>query len=979
MLTAFAAHADTETVGGYTWTYEINGDTAVIYKGSSSPAISPSPTGDVTIPSTLGGKTVTSIGDYAFYHCSGLTSVTIPDSVTSIGDYAFYDCSGLTSVTIPDSVTSIGDGAFSYCSGLVSISVDSGNANYKSVNGLLLSKDGKTLILGVNGDVTIPDGVTSIGSSAFEGCSGLTSVTIPNSVTSIGRYAFEDCSGLTHVTIPNSVTSIGDGAFSYCSGLTSATIGNSVTSIGDDAFWCCSGLTSVTIPDSVTSIGDCAFRDCSGLTNITFDGNAPALREDAFYGVTSSCTVYVRRGSTGWGVTIPGTWNGMRIEYSEGELPAYGTPVFTIEDGVLTAVDLNGATEVVIPDGVTSIGDGSFKDCSGLTSVTIPNSVTSIGEEAFLGCIALTSVMIPNNVTNIGDFAFGACTNMTSVTIPDSVKSIGQYAFAACLSLKTLTIPDGVEEIGGYAFMSCVGLESVTIGAGLRDWNQPIYPIFKDCTNVTEVVLRDGLTNIGGGALLYFNIASLTVPASVTNIGVAVFNGYGSLTEVTFEGDAPHCDEIDAGDGQVVTLWNVIWGGGSEDACNGWVAHVKRGTSGWDDDGNGLWQQMRLEWYGEIPQCFVTFDANGGVLGGGLGALSTISVTNGCAVVTLPTAMRDGYTLDGWFTKPDVGSLVSPETIVTTNVTFYAHWTEIPPPPPPDSGELDVRFAKAQTVDGALYKGDALVGTVQVKVGKISKKGVVKVSATASLLLDGKVKKITAKAVNVTLDAQKRVPPTKVVFKEPIGEMAFEMAADGSFTLKNGSYLMAEAKIGGALNGGSYGTFSIEDFNFSVPGILLDGLLPDCEPFEVSRGKWKFAKAATVKWAKPKKGAEHSEFYEATSGKDLIVDDTKGKTNLSGLKLTYTAKTGQFKGSFKVYALQDIGANWFADPFAVEHELLQHIEMWENYASQSANQVGKKKKLVKYTVNVIGFVVDGVGYGEASCKKPAGTWAVTVE
>ena len=272
-------------------------------------------------------------------------------------------------------------------------------------------------------------------------------------------------------------------------------------------------------------------------------------------------------------------------------------------------------------------------------------------------------------------------------------------------------------------------------------------------------------------------------------------------------------------------------------------------------------------------------------------------------------------------------------------MTLYAKWEEI------IAGKLNTSFAKAQTVDGALYKGDALVGTVQVKVGKISKKGIVKVSATASLLVAGKVKKVTAKAVNVKLDAQKRVPPTKVVFKEPIREMAFEMVADGSFTLKNGSYLMAEAKIGGALNGGE-GTFSIEDFNLSVPGILLDELLPDGEPFEVSRGKWKFAKAATVKLAKPKKGAELSDYYDDASGKDLIVDDSKGKTNLSGLKLTYTAKTGQFKGSFKVYALQG---------------------------------TGKKRKLAKYTVNVIGFVVDGVGYGQATCKKPAGTWAVTVE
>ena len=234
LTTAIAAAmplmAATETVGGYTWTYRIIGDTAEIYKGVYSAAISPSPTGAVTIPSTLGGKPVTSIGDYAFYNCSGLTSVTIPNSVTSIGSLAFSGCRGLTSVTIPNSVTSIGDWAFSGCRGLTS--------------------------------VTIPDSVTNIESSAFAGCSGLTSVTIPNSVTSIVQQAFYNCSGLTNVTIPDGVTSIGVNAFADCSGLTSVTIPDSVTSIGEAAFSGCSGLTSISIPESVTYFGASCFEGC---------------------------------------------------------------------------------------------------------------------------------------------------------------------------------------------------------------------------------------------------------------------------------------------------------------------------------------------------------------------------------------------------------------------------------------------------------------------------------------------------------------------------------------------------------------------------------------------------------------------------------------------------------------------------------------------------------------------------------------------
>ena len=324
--------------------------------------------GDVVIPSSVtnNGTTysVTSIGNDAFYKCSSLTSVTIPNSVTSIGDRAFYECSGLTSVTIPNSVTFIGDRAFYYCSGLTSI--------------------------------TIPNSVTSIGEWAFGGCSGLTSVTLPNNATIhsgafigagekttidsviycsdtliVGNYTLIGTGFLTFylngnyyfpsnnarvfacyesksgdLIIPStisyngttySVTSIGDYAFSYCSSLTSVTIPNSVISIGEGAFYGCISLTSITIPNSVTLIGGGAFAWCSSLTSVT------------------------------------------------------------------------------IPNSVTSIGNSAFAYCSGLTSVTLPNSVISIGEGAFSGCSGLTSVTIGNSVTSIGGAAFYGCNGLTSI------------------------------------------------------------------------------------------------------------------------------------------------------------------------------------------------------------------------------------------------------------------------------------------------------------------------------------------------------------------------------------------------------------------------------------------------------------------------------------------------------------------------------------------------------------------------------------
>ena len=198
-------------------------------------------------------------------------AVEIGTSVTSIGDTVFYCCGGLTYVTIPNTVTSIGVNAFSGCGRLTSISVETDNPNYPTVNGMLLSKDGKTLIQGIDGSVMIPDSVTNIGDYAFAGC-GSTSITIPDSVTSIGKQAFQDCASLVSVTIPNGITNIGIAMFQNCSRLASITIPDSVTSIGVVAFSGCRGLTSVTIPNSVTNIGNLAFSGCRGLTSVTFQG-----------------------------------------------------------------------------------------------------------------------------------------------------------------------------------------------------------------------------------------------------------------------------------------------------------------------------------------------------------------------------------------------------------------------------------------------------------------------------------------------------------------------------------------------------------------------------------------------------------------------------------------------------------------------------------------------------------------------------------
>ena len=277
-LVASAHDIEAQNADGVTIYYNyINNGTElqVTFRGSSYDSYSGEYQGNVAIPEevTYMNRTrkVTSIGKEAFYGCSGLTSVTIPNNVTSIGSSAFRNCSNLTSVTIPNSVTSIGDGAFWNCSGLTS--------------------------------VTIPNSVTNIDTSVFSGCSGLTSITIPNSVTSIGSSAFRNCSGLTSVAIPNSVTSIGYEAFWNCSGLTSVTIGSGVTSIGSSAFYRCSGLTSITIPNSVTSIGNNAFDGVDIPTVISLIENPFTIKEKTSnlrtfsQNTFNNATLYVPKGT----------------------------------------------------------------------------------------------------------------------------------------------------------------------------------------------------------------------------------------------------------------------------------------------------------------------------------------------------------------------------------------------------------------------------------------------------------------------------------------------------------------------------------------------------------------------------------------------------------------------------------------------------------------------------------------------------------
>ncbi|MBR1403937.1 MAG: leucine-rich repeat protein [Treponema sp.] len=526
---------------------------------------------DVEIPSTA-----TSIGNYAFYGCTGITRVTIPNNVVSIGDSAFAGCSSLEEMTIPfvgknASITWASKetlfgyifGKNSYTGGTATTQCYSTSSSYTYYIPETLKKvtvTGGNLLYGAFygcyglASITIPDTVVSIGSQAFYGCRGLTSITIPATVTSIGEYAFGGCSELANITvstenaqyasedgilfnkdktllihwpagktdseytIPNGVTSISPYAFYYCNKSISITIPDTVASIGRKAFYGCRGLTSITIPATVTSIGEYAFGGCTELATVTIPDSVTSIEQYAFAGCT-------------------------------------------------------GLTSATIGAGVTSVGRDAFSGCRGLTSVTILDGAKTIGDYMFGGCSILSSVTIPDSVTSIGSSAFSNCTRLTNVTIPDSVTSIGSSAFSGCSALEEITIPF----VGGSAdattaskttlFGYIFGTGSYTGGTSTRQYYSSsgytsyyipatlkkvtvtggnlLYGAFFGCYGLTSITIPDTVASIGSQAFYGCRgLTSITIPATVTSIGEYVFGGCSGLESVTISSNISNFNDL---------------------------------------------------------------------------------------------------------------------------------------------------------------------------------------------------------------------------------------------------------------------------------------------------------------------------------------------------------------------------------------------------------------------------------------------------
>ena len=605
-LSAGSALADTynftaTTAEGITLYYAIINSTTnvkVVKQTTSGNPYSVMPTGDLVIPSTVENNattyTVTTIGSSAFTKCTGLTSVTLPNTITTIdgsafsgctgfssitfpsslitiGVSAFSGCTGLTSITIPDNVTSIGGTAFNNCSNVTTLTLNGntttiGTSAFQNMSGLTtvnwnivnatnngassttyIFKGSNFTTLNIGSNVTaiptyafygntrltpidIPDNVTSIGEYAFYGCSGATYINTGDGISTISRSAFQNCSGATSITIGDNVTSIGTGAFKGCTGATSVSLGNSVTTIGTSAFESCTHLTSISFPASVTTLNGSSFKNCSTLTSVVIPATITSIGTDVFNGCTGITTLTLNGNTTTLAANAFQNMSNLN----------------TVNWNIVNATN-NG----------TSSTNAIFKS-SNFTNLNIGNNVTTIPTYAFYGNTRLTPIDIPDNITSIGTYAFYGCSGATYINTGDGISTISNYAFQNCSGAASITIGDNVTSIGTSAFKGCTGATSLSLGSRVATIGTSA---FESCTHLPSISFPASVTTLNGSAFKSCStLTSVVIPATITSIGTDVFNGCTGITTLTLNGNTTTlaANAFQNMSGLTTVNWNIV-------------------------------------------------------------------------------------------------------------------------------------------------------------------------------------------------------------------------------------------------------------------------------------------------------------------------------------------------------------------------------------------------------------------------------------
>ena len=526
------------------------------------------------------GTGLTSIGTSVFSGCTALLGIMFPDGLNNIGEEAFEGCTGLTNIAIPDNLTNIGASAFQGCIGLTNAGIGDGNLSATATITLGESafSDCTNLVSFILGNNTIDTGF-----EPFYGCP-LNQVTILNGVTSLGDGTFAYCTGLTNIIIPDSVVRIGDstnnsgygygsgsGLFQGCTNLASVTFGTAVANIGNSAFSECTGLPGIVIPNSVTNVGPGAFQDCLNLTNVAIGTNVISIGNNAFFGCTGLATVAIpdsvisigseafmgcsrlTSATIGAGVTNLGTGAFASYPVPGGVSEALPPPINPLPP--IIAQPPTEINPVTVSDKATSVGSGLAAPSSSLTNITvvpanpaysslngvlfnqrqttlvqfpcglggnyaIPGTVATVGPEAFISATRLTSVTIPNGVISLGNNPFSGCASLVAITVAarnPAYTSANGVLFDK--KLKTLLeYPQGLA--GSYAIPATV--------ANIANF------AFNDCLKLTGVTLPNEVTNIGNSSFAYCSsLSKLVIPANVRSIGSEAFTGCAGLMSVS--------------------------------------------------------------------------------------------------------------------------------------------------------------------------------------------------------------------------------------------------------------------------------------------------------------------------------------------------------------------------------------------------------------------------------------------------------------